>query len=61
MCPRHREYRGGGGGVETKRVIRQIEVKKAVSFIAVEPLNVYQSKHTYILLAVFIFPKCSRG
>jgi hypothetical protein len=40
---------GGGGGTET------------ASFIEFEPLNVYQSTNTEVLLAALIYPQCSRG
>ena len=38
--------------------IQQIEVTENSRFTEVEPLNVHQSAHIYILLAAFIFPKC---
>jgi hypothetical protein len=43
-----------GGGWKSK-------LQKTASFIKVKPLNVYQSTHTYILLAASILPKLSRG
>jgi hypothetical protein len=45
------------GGEKTKGKIRQIEFAETASFAEVEPLNVYQSTHTDILLAALIFPK----
>ena len=49
------EVRGGGGGNRGRYVIRSH--RKQPLFIAVEPFNVYQSTHTYFLLAALIFPK----
>jgi len=45
-----------GGDVDDRK-IGKIELQKTVSFIEVEPLNVYQSTYTYILLTAVIFPK----
>jgi hypothetical protein len=52
---------GNIGGKETTRKISQIKLHKTASVVAVEPLNVYQSTHSHVLLAALIFPKCSRG
>jgi hypothetical protein len=52
--PRHREYQGRWRRQE-KYVSSKLQ--QTVSFIEVEPLNVYQSTRSYGLLAVWIFPK----
>ena len=59
--PLHREYRGGVEEWRRHGRYAQSNLQKTASFIEVEPLNVYVSKHTYVLLAALIFPKWSLG
>jgi hypothetical protein len=51
-------FSGNIGGMETTRKMRQIEVTETAPFTEVKPLNVYQSTHTYILLAALTPPNC---
>jgi hypothetical protein len=48
------EYEGGGG---RQGRYAKSKLQKTASFIEVEPLNVYLSTHTYVLLAALTFPK----
>ena len=47
----------GRGGWRRQGRYTKSKLQQTISFIEVEPLNVYQNTHTYVLLAVLIFPK----
>jgi hypothetical protein len=55
--PRRRKYRGGGGGWRPQGIYAKSKLQKTAYFTEVEPLNVYQSTLTHVLLAALIFPK----